>query len=217
MMNAAAGIFLAARRKPKLPYDAEVEYLESTGRQWIDTDIRPAQDLSFVVKFDNLNVDIGYGNVFGSRLSSNNNEYQVTCYNNGSVGVGTRYGNLGFSTNAINIISYDGSSELNINGTVRRIVPQSCESANGNIVLFGISQKGVVFQLSNCRIYNAKFGSARDMIPVRFTNELGQSEGAMYDRANPTVGMNPDGSPRTDGLYRNRGTGAFVIGPDKTA
>jgi hypothetical protein len=55
----------------------------------------------------------------------------------------------------------------------------------------------------------------RDFIPVRFTNELGQSEGAMYDRANPTVGMNPDGSARTDGLYRNRGTGIFVIGPDK--
>jgi len=30
-----------------------------------------------------------------------------------------------------------------------------------------------------------------------------------------TGGMNPDGSPRTDGLYRNRGTGSFVIGPNK--
>ena len=42
------------------------------------------------------------------------------------------------------------------------------------------------------------------------------TEGAMFDRANPTVGMNPDGSARDDGLYRNRGTGAFVIGPDIT-
>ena len=41
-------------------------------------------------------------------------------------------------------------------------------------------------------------------------------EGAMYDRLG-TGGMNPDGSPRTDGLYRNRGTGAFTIGSDKTA
>lgn len=48
-------------------------------------------------------------------------------------------------------------------------------------------------------------------------NYLVTADGAMYDRANPTVGMNPDGSPRADGLYRNRGTGAFVIGPDKTA
>jgi hypothetical protein len=35
----------------------------------------------------------------------------------------------------------------------------------------------------------------------------------MYDRRG-IGGMNPDGSPRTDGLYRNAGTGAFVIGPD---
>ena len=69
------------------------------------------------------------------------------------------------------------------------------------------------------RIYRAKFTNngtdVFDYIPVRFTNEQGVSEGAIFDRANPTVGMNPDGSPRTDGIYRNRGTGAFVIGPDK--
>ena len=43
----------------------------------------------------------------------------------------------------------------------------------------------------------------RDFIPVRFTNENGVSEGAMYDKV-------------SDQLYRNAGTGAFVIGPDKT-
>ena len=55
-----------------------------------------------------------------------------------------------------------------------------------------------------------------DMLPVRFTNELGQSEGAMYNRLG-VGGMNPDGPARTDGLYRNRGTGAFLYGSDKPA
>ena len=41
----------------------------------------------------------------------------------------------------------------------------------------------------------------RDFIPVRFTNELGQSEGAMYDKVSRQ-------------LFRNAGTGQFVIGPD---
>lgn len=40
-----------------------------------------------------------------------------------------------------------------------------------------------------------------DFIPVRFTNEQGQSEGAMYDRV-------------TRRLFRNQGTGAFQWGPD---
>ena len=43
----------------------------------------------------------------------------------------------------------------------------------------------------------------RDFIPVRFTNERGETEGAMYDRVSGQ-------------LYRNSGTGAFIIGPDKT-
>ena len=42
-----------------------------------------------------------------------------------------------------------------------------------------------------------------DAIPVRFTNENCVSEGAMYDRVSGQ-------------LFRNAGTGAFIIGPDKT-
>ena len=41
-----------------------------------------------------------------------------------------------------------------------------------------------------------------DCISVRFTNEQNQSEGAMYDRV-------------SGALFRNAGTGAFTIGPDK--
>ena len=56
-------------------------------------------------------------------------------------------------------------------------------------------------------VYGIKFGfgseTTYDMIPVRFTNESGGSEGAMYDRVSGQ-------------LFRNQGTGAFIIGPDKT-
>jgi hypothetical protein len=41
-----------------------------------------------------------------------------------------------------------------------------------------------------------------DLISVRFTNEQGVSEGAMYDRV-------------SGAMFRNAGTGAFTIGPDK--
>lgn len=41
-----------------------------------------------------------------------------------------------------------------------------------------------------------------DLTPVRFTNDRGETEGAMYDRVSKQ-------------LFRNSGTGAFVIGPDK--
>jgi hypothetical protein len=41
-----------------------------------------------------------------------------------------------------------------------------------------------------------------DLHPVRFTNEFGQTEGAMYDRVSGQ-------------LFRNQGTGSFIIGPVK--
>lgn len=44
-------------------------------------------------------------------------------------------------------------------------------------------------------------GDVSGAIPVRFTNALGQSEGAMYDRVSRK-------------LFRNAGTGTFTIGPD---
>jgi len=44
----------------------------------------------------------------------------------------------------------------------------------------------------------------RDFLPVKFSNEQGVSEGAMYDCVSGQ-------------LFRNAGTGAFVVGPDKVA
>ena len=42
-----------------------------------------------------------------------------------------------------------------------------------------------------------------DLIPVRFINERGETEGAFYDKVSGQ-------------LFGNAGTGAFIIGPDKT-
>lgn len=50
-------------------------------------------------------------------------------------------------------------------------------------------------------MYVESKGEVRDMIPVRFTNEQGVSEGAMYDRVSGQ-------------LFRNSGTGAFSFGTD---
>ena len=60
---------------------------------------------------------------------------------------------------------------------------------NGNLYSFSIKRNGKL---------------AIEMIPVRFTNENGVSEGAMYDRVSGQ-------------LFRNAGTGTFIIGPDKAS
>lgn len=81
MLIAARESFAAAARR-RLPYDAEVEWLESTaaGKEWVDTGFVPSSVT------DVLTVDAAYtnaGNVFGcmfgvtSRVSGNQRFYQI--------------------------------------------------------------------------------------------------------------------------------------------
>ena len=193
----------------QLPYDAEVEYLESTGTQWIDTGVEPTQELAFNCSFafEGITPELGYGNVFGSRYSSTIREYQLTGFDNGSIGIGTRNSKLGFYSGVKHTVSFDGANTVNINGVSRSITTSTCAPTTGSIVLFGIRQNGSLDQLSEAKIYALKFTinstTLRDFIPVRLTNDNGKIEGAFYDKVSGQ-------------LFGNAGTGAFIIGPDKT-
>lgn len=181
-----------------LPYDAEVLYLESTGYQWIDTGVIPSRDLSFHCVFSNSgNGAPGYGNVFGARYSSNNNEYQLSQFTNGTVSIGTRNTNLGIRTNEKNDVSFNGSNTVSVNGVDKSINTSNITQSTGTIVLFAIRNGGSVTQMQAGRIYSCSLGSVRDFIPVR----VGQT-GYMYDRVSGQ-------------LFENKGTGSFIIGPDK--
>lgn len=217
MMNAAAGIFLAAaRRGPKLPYDAEVEYLESTGTQWIDTGYVYNADSKFVcdamlmsVPSDTFAVMFGaLQNYSGVFIALNNTVPIQARFGANSVGnivsdlsvqnaVGVRHKyELSARRLAIDddVFTRSGFTPYTVN---RSIWLCSCnDSYSGNLNRRPCSLRVYAFAIYNGDVL------VRDFIPVRFTNELGQSEGAMYDRVSGQ-------------LFRNAGTGAFVIGPDK--
>ena len=199
-------------RKPKLPYDAEVEYLESTGTQWIDTGVQGVAGLSMRIVFSPIYpVHTGSQAYWGGNASFNNDGYNAS--NSGSneykigfsVGASATYGTSVQSINDIEITS----TGLSLNGT--KILTPGSKYTDKTIYLFGFNYNGVASRLSKMRLYSFRIDGVVDLQPVRFTNELGQSEGAMYDRLG-VGGMNPDGSPRTDGLYRNCGTRAFLWG-----
>ena len=48
----------------KLPYDAEIEYLESTSTQWIDTGINPRGGATFDMEVGASARDANNGNIF---------------------------------------------------------------------------------------------------------------------------------------------------------
>lgn len=189
-----------------LPYDAEVEYLESTGTQWIDTGVKFSSADDINISFSATDSDyyaaiFGAGNADGDAGASYSvylqNRAQVVFQCTAARGAafnyssGTRYNvSCAVSNGAMSV---DGSP-CGTNGT-------PFVSCDYNVYLFARNVAGSVDRRGKFRVYSFSIAGKVDFIPVRFTNSNGQSEGAMYDRVSRK-------------LFRNAGTGAFTIGPD---
>lgn len=200
-----------------LPYDAEIEYLESTGTQWIDTLISP--DPTTGVK----------GVVMATEWGGKDNQLCLGCSENGvfNRGKGFAYdlrdgsvrhwayvgGNTTLLSGGANINQWY-SFEMNylnsrvcydtiMNSTVN--INSGNQSTQLTMFLFKISMIDGISQYSikGCRFVNVQFtkGSniVRDFVPVR----IGQV-GYMYDKVSGQ-------------LFGNSGTGDFILGPDKNS
>lgn len=228
MLIAARESFAAARKR--LPYDAEVEYLESTGTQYIDIGVAVSDTMEVeaeIVFTSAKNTENDFGYIF--RLNNTWQRFHVTTIRSGTSVISTSiWCGLFQGTKGSNVSGYDGFRVVSLSAALSlfKVNNSSYSMSRGTLSETGLTfflfarnsnvEIGRKFAKMKCKWFKAWKGGVllRDMIPVRFTNELGQSEGAMYDRLG-TGGMNPDGSARTDGIYRKRGTGAFLYGPDK--
>ena len=223
-MLLGARLFFERRGAPTLPYDAEVEYLESVGNgnttgQIINSSILIPSDCTHVEYHSKFaftasqkgvlcgNQTANYGNprtyLFYTGLATTTRQFY--CGNN--IGGVTLDAGDAFDWKVV----LDGQSQtLDVykGSDLALSKATSGEFLNHDfpIYFFGGAHGTLLDDLASMKIWYFKIihGSTlvRDFIPVRFTNELGQSEGAMYDRV-------------SGALFRNAGTGAFVIGPDK--
>ena len=227
-MTSARQIYLGSRRGPALPYDAEVEYLESQTcntsesayilfppnysdiggigfyvSSWVSTDYIGANPLGRSNTSEVSNVYSKYSFI----AASNYFVVSGSISGNGNWGLSQKhYGELEWDTRITKL--GDRTLILRKNGSTvfsdeRRVTTP-----------FSMSD-GAYFRINSPQWNNATMARQRirrivmyeydsmvtDMIPVRFTNELGQSEGAMYDRVSGQ-------------LFRNSGTGAFGFGTD---
>lgn len=205
MMIAARESFAADRRR--LPYNAEVEYLESTGTQWIDTGATGNLNTRLEIVFEVTGFDTHYA-ICGFYLSGSSAQITVPC-NFDNAGLYARFGDKYISSGmAVSEGRHTYTSDragLTIDGVSRGTFGATADfTTPESLAVFrfkGLDRNFSKGRMLSCRFYDG--GTLiRDMIPVRFTNELGQSEGAMYDRVSGQ-------------LFRNQGTGAFIVGPDK--
>lgn len=215
MMIAARNAFLMGGAK--LPYDVEVEYLESTGTQYIDTGVT----FSNGVDSRHIEIDLAYtqstskrqlhGTEYGFAFGINANSYVF--WPNSVIQMSltpNRFYRIVHSANA------DQRIITTIDGTTVSDFTTVATYANQKIFLFNVAapngNPAADYYSTRCRIGQAliRKNSAlvRDFIPVR-VGSGSSAVGYLYDRANPTGGQ------LGNGLYPNAGTGAFVIGPDK--
>ena len=179
------------------PYDAEIEYLESSGTQWIDTGIIPDSNTIVQFKFVNLyrtdDVIIGYfiNDTNDWRLFNHENACYFDTPNSGRIADGNIYENTLYELELGNY--YVKNLDTGIN-----IVSGNATSYTGISTITLNNYNNVSF--SKNRWYYVKIYSGsvlvRDMIPVR----IGQI-GYMYDKVSKQ-------------LFSNAGTGEFILGPD---
>jgi hypothetical protein len=192
---------------PPLPYDAEVEWLESNGSQWVDTGVIPQcpDDLTY-------SAGVLWSNTSTRKIMGRQGSYYfgpVSGYLQTGQG-GTLYSPVAVSANVKHDISVRFLPvTLNTSNTCQYSVDGTTGTATG-IFYLNSPENGTVwiFAANNAttlrgqsRIYYFSISRSgttlRDFIPVRVG-----TTGYLYDRVSGT-------------LFGNAGTGNFTIGPDK--
>lgn len=186
-----------------LPYDAEVEYLESTAGAYIDTGIKASGNLyikTYLVDYFSEN-NLGrwtfggrnaYNNkAFGLYINANTHKVDQAYYNT------TTARNLYSSYPQSCWVEMKGGS-LKIGNTTHTFAAKTFTSSY-NFILFGLQNGASVISSGGIRMATTYIDNSTvnlELIPVR----VGQV-GYMYDKVSGQ-------------LFGNAGTGSFVLGND---
>ena len=196
----------------KIPIEyQEVEYIESTGSQYLDTGFIPDLDngFKFEVKYGMPSVLTGRACILSNYSVSKhvsfeipNNNYGVRAYfNSGKIDKSLNNSNLTINSGSFEIYNQNYILTQNA-GVVTGSVPEATGISNGNIYMFVDRQKRFGTFTKHLKMYSCKIYDGttlvRDYIPCyrKSDNEIG-----MYD----TVGKT---------FYTNKGTGVFEKGAD---
>ena len=174
---------------------AEVQYIQSTGTQYVDTGFKPKQDSRVLIKLSTS--ETGSHTVFGADIDWVDNGF--------ALGVGfTHYGKETGKISGLNngsphevdfnknIISMDGSTVLTMGASTFSVPHNLALFANNRA---GGIQEKTTMALYYCRIYDGNT-IIRDYIPCK---NAGGAVG-LYD----LIGQK---------FYGNAGTGSFTAGP----
>lgn len=194
-----------------------VEYLESTGTQYINTGFAPGTNAgryTFDIEAQNTSNVQGHGAIGSRSIDAGRNWVIATIYQEASgnivsqFGYGSAYQNIISSTSGkwTRLRTYIDSSNYILETTVDSIattstLPLQTFTNTANVYLFGINNKGSLFtsfpfigKIRKAKMYD-NGTLVRDYIPVIDENNVGY----MFDKVTHT-------------LYENKGAGSFSYG-----
>ena len=188
---------------PKLPNGyTELEYIQSSGTQYIDTGLKPNQDTRVVTKFDMIQTDTAWRKLWGSGSGSYNLDFAL--WNSGTTKLQSYYGTK--TNNAVPITSMSLNVDANKN-----IWKYSGETITFDKNNFTCAYSMYIFNVNKddssqyfpgmMKLYLFKIYDndvlVRDFIPCK--NPSGVI--GLYDTVN-------------NQFYQNAGTGTFIAGPE---
>lgn len=177
-----------------------VEYIESTGTQYIDTGFKPNQDTRVVLRFEPIAGTVNT-TFFGTQNGSKKSTFiflfvttdQITryCYNN----IHADYAGLYSGVHTLDA----NANVWYVDGAVVHTFPAGTFQCNHNLILFAYNNAGIVRNITSSRIYESEIYNnsvlARHFIPCIAQNgEIG-----LYDAVSET-------------FFGNDGTGEFIAG-----
>lgn len=192
---------------PTKPYKYKVEYLESTGTQWINTNFTPSGDFSVETTMQ-ATAGQGNRNLFGASSASSGNPadefFSLNIYNDNLLEYKT-YANAAAGWQTVTLpemcdknlyeMSKDG---ISVNGQKIVDFPGGKSNVSNPVLIFrrstsgGAIGKGKVYDF---KIRNEAGELIRDMIPVVDFD----GNAALYDNI-------------TGQMFYNQGSGSFVVG-----
>ena len=185
----------------KLEY-TKLEYIESTGTQYIDTLIKETEAYMFEFEFTPL--QFNGSQRYGSYLSGTIDDFTIGDFDSLTVKY-LRHRTTEVS-NTINVSAVNKNTfsmvdnVVNVNGvTISRSTTNSLGTGSSNIfILTGSDNRTTIAKIYSLKLYDSSKQLLRDLISVRRKSD---NEICMYDKV-------------TKQFFTNQGTGTFIAGPE---
>lgn len=198
--NAGTGAFLGTVKR-KLPEGyTQVDYIESTGTQYIDTGFKPNGNTRVICDFQTTRAHDGTRGIFGAR--DNTTSYLYAFWHIASNAYRTdyygKYENMTVSDELARTV-VDKNKNITIIGNSSLTYTATDAQTPYSLYLFAVNKTGTATSYSYVKIYSCQIydnsALVRDYVPcINAQGTVG-----LYDMAN-------------DMFYTNAGTGTFSIG-----